>query len=147
GWAGLNFAFIEGVTHYHTRLDAPEALDLGSLQHQGSYALGLARRLGQLDLGALNDGARDRVYFNTVVPHFVSYSQACARALAAALAIALALLLAAGARRGRFRWTGILKGLLRFALLPLPPLAGLLWWLLGRLSHTRESMVLGDPYG
>jgi hypothetical protein len=67
--------------------------------------------------------------------------------LAVAVSLALLALLAIGVRQGRFRWTGILKGLLRFALVPLPLLAGLLWWLLGRLSPTRESMVLGDPYG
>jgi hypothetical protein len=145
GWAGLNFAFIEGFTRYHTRLDTPEALDLGSLQHQGSYALALARRFGQLDLRS--PGGEDRVFFNTVVPHLLTYSQAWARALALAVGLALLTLLWIGVRRGRFRWTGILKGLLRFALLPLPPLAGLLWWLLGRVSPARESMVLGEPYG
>jgi Peptidase family M28 len=145
GWAGLNFAFIEGFTRYHTRLDTPEALHLGSLQHQGSHALALARRFGRLDLRDL--AAEDRVFFNTVVPHLVSYSQVWARTLALSVGLALAALLAIGVRRGRFGWTGILKGLLRFALLPLPLLAGLLWWLLGRLSPAREAMVLGEPYG
>jgi hypothetical protein len=145
GWAGLNFAFIEGFTRYHTRLDTPEVLDLGSLQHQGSYALALARRFGQLDLRS--QGGEDRVFFNTVVPHLLTYSQAWARALALAVGLALLTLLAIGVRRGRFRWIGLLKGLLRFALLPLPPLAGLLWWLLGRVSPARDSMVLGEPYG
>ena len=144
GWAGLNFAFIDGFTRYHTRLDAPEALDLASLQHHGSYALSLARRFGQLDLGDLR--AENRVYFNTVVPHLVSYSLGWARALTAAVSVALLALLVIGVRRGRLTWPGILGGLLRFALIPLPPLAGLLWWLLGRLSVTREAMVLGDLY-
>jgi len=54
-FAALNFAFIDGGTAYHTRLDRLDALDPGSLQHHGSYALSLARRLGGidvLDLGA-----------------------------------------------------------------------------------------------
>ncbi len=38
GYAGLNFAFIDGIEHYHTPWDAFAQLDPGSLQHHGSYA-------------------------------------------------------------------------------------------------------------
>lgn len=146
GWAGLNFAFIHGVTHYHTRLDAPEALDPGSLQHHGSYALALARRFGHSDLGRIE--APDRVYFNTIVPQLVSYSHRLAVALTLAVVAALAALLFYGVRRGRLSLRGVFGGVVAFALLP-PALAvpgGVLWWLLGRLHATREAMVLGDPY-
>src|SRR5688500_450177 len=52
GAAGLNFAYADRITHYHTRLDSADELDERSLQHHGSYALALARRFGQLDLRA-----------------------------------------------------------------------------------------------
>ena len=33
GYSGLNFAFIDGLVHYHTLMDSYENLDHGSLQH------------------------------------------------------------------------------------------------------------------
>ena len=59
GTAGLNFAFIEGVITYHTQLDTVENIDHRSLQHQGSYALALARHFAGLNLD--NVKARDAI--------------------------------------------------------------------------------------
>ena len=50
GRAGMNFAFIDEVSHYHTPLDDLAHLDLGSLQHQGENALAVARGLAGADL-------------------------------------------------------------------------------------------------
>src|SRR5207247_2759174 len=50
GFAGLNFAYIDGSTKYHTLQDSYANVDERSLQHQGSYALALARRFGNLHL-------------------------------------------------------------------------------------------------
>ncbi|MDD5564470.1 MAG: M28 family peptidase, partial [Thermoanaerobaculaceae bacterium] len=50
GMAGMNFAFIDEVSHYHTPLDDLAHLDLGSLQHQGENALAMARALAGADL-------------------------------------------------------------------------------------------------
>ncbi len=50
GLAGMNFAFIDEVSHYHTPLDDLAHLDLGSLQHQGENALAVARTLAGADL-------------------------------------------------------------------------------------------------
>jgi hypothetical protein len=55
--AGANFAFIRGAAAYHTPRDDRAALDLSSVQHQGSQALALARALRSAELGALpSDG-------------------------------------------------------------------------------------------
>src|SRR6185436_14698966 len=43
---GLNFAYINGFTHYHTNLDTPVQLDERSLQHHGASALALTRAFG-----------------------------------------------------------------------------------------------------
>jgi hypothetical protein len=43
------FAHLGGKSRYHTMMDNPGHLDLRSLQHQGSYALGLTR-FGNLDM-------------------------------------------------------------------------------------------------
>src|SRR5438270_557600 len=71
--AGLNFAYADRITSYHTALDSADELDERSLQHHGSYALALARRFGDLDLGNLK--SRDAVYFNALGPVFVHYSE------------------------------------------------------------------------
>jgi hypothetical protein len=78
GFTGLNFAYLEGPTHYHTQLDNPQNLDQRSLQHDGSYALSLTRYFGNLDLNQnrlAGDGTKaDAVYFNILGFSFVHYS-------------------------------------------------------------------------
>lgn len=72
GFSGLNFAFIGGLAHYHTRSDNIANIDLRSLQHQGSYALSLSRQFGNIGLG--NPKGRNHVFFNTLGSAFVHYS-------------------------------------------------------------------------
>jgi hypothetical protein len=50
GIPGMNFAFIEGWTDYHTRLDNPERLDVRTLALQGRNMLQLARHFADADL-------------------------------------------------------------------------------------------------
>ena len=50
GMAGMNFAFIGELSHYHTPLDDLAGLDLASVQHQGESALAVTRALGEADL-------------------------------------------------------------------------------------------------
>ena len=52
GFDGFNFAFIGGVTRYHTPLDNLRHLDPRSLESQGEHALGLVRALANAELGA-----------------------------------------------------------------------------------------------
>lgn len=72
GTAGLNFAFIGHWEAYHTPLDNAQALDRGSLQRHGDYALGLARKLGDSDLKQLHAPA-DSVFFSTLGGFFLHY--------------------------------------------------------------------------
>ncbi|WP_040793451.1 M20/M25/M40 family metallo-hydrolase [Nocardia paucivorans] len=99
GFAGLNFAYIEQPSYYHTAGDSLTNLDPRSLQHHGENMLSLTRALGAADLPALRSD-RDATYFRFgTVP--VTYSSTPARPLAA-LAVALVVALAVLAhRRGR----------------------------------------------
>jgi hypothetical protein len=63
GYAGFDFAFIDNVLAYHTPFDDVAHLDPATVQHAGSYALSLARRLGNADLPALHRPVGDAVYF------------------------------------------------------------------------------------
>jgi hypothetical protein len=50
GVMGLNFAFAEGVAAYHSAVDDPNHLDLGSLQHHGDNAWGMLKALADRNL-------------------------------------------------------------------------------------------------
>jgi hypothetical protein len=108
GLAALNFAFVGHWGAYHTPEDDAEHLDRGSLQQQGDYALGLARRLGDADLAAL--GGPDAVFFDLPGGPLVRYSSAVGVG-AAALAALLLLVVAARARAvARTRVVDVLGG-------------------------------------
>ena len=64
GIAGMNFAFIGGLPHYHTPLDNLNNLDLASLQHQGEHFLSMARVLSRSQLDQLPQA--DAVYFDVL---------------------------------------------------------------------------------
>jgi len=139
--AGLNFAFVGGLEHYHTPGDAAAALDRGSLQHHGEAALRLTRRFASMDLGAPQ--ARDAVYFSLPVlnaaPH---YSTRYAVPLAAAAAV---LLVVAAVRARRRREAGI-GGIILAAVIyaAFAGASGYFGWRFGRLAGTVHERWLPD---
>jgi hypothetical protein len=72
GFPSLNFAFIDGLTRYHSQTDSIEQLDERSLQQQGANALSMARHFGNLDLSETRDS--NAVYFNFLGTTFIHYS-------------------------------------------------------------------------
>ncbi|MFB9626594.1 M20/M25/M40 family metallo-hydrolase [Nonomuraea helvata] len=88
GFTGMNFAYIEGSSRYHTADDSLAHLDRGSLQHHGSNMLALARALGNADLPALA-ADHDVTYFR-VFGTMVTYSNALVWPLAGLAAAAVA---------------------------------------------------------
>ncbi|HYU15989.1 MAG TPA: M20/M25/M40 family metallo-hydrolase, partial [Candidatus Acidoferrum sp.] len=105
GMSGMNFAYIGGVRHYHTAGDTIENLDLGSLQHHGSYMLALARRLGDADLSSPR--GPDAVYFSLAGDVFVHYSSAWVQPLLALAGLVFLAALVHGVRRGLIRWRAL----------------------------------------
>ena len=144
--AGFNIAFIGGLSAYHTALDRPETLDLGSLQQMGDAALALAVELSEepLDL----DARGTSIYWNPLGAHLVRYPGwlALPLALLAALLWAGAALLARG--RGLFESTDLLRavlfGLLALVLVAMIASAG--FWLLVRLAPPLARGPYGLPY-
>ena len=108
GIAGLNFAYVDGLSHYHTPLDNLDTVDEGSVQHHGSYALALAHRLGTQNLNEL--GAPDAVYFDIFGRTLISYPQAWALPLAILCALGFAALTVFGLRRRKLKVSGLLLG-------------------------------------
>ena len=112
--AGMNLAFINNFDHYHTVLDNPDNASLASIQHNGHYALGLARHFGNM---ALDDCyAPDAAYFNTLGGHLVVYPLSWGWPLAAASILLAALVFAYGFVSRRLSLSGTLAG---FVILPI----------------------------
>ncbi len=92
------FAYVDHLYEYHHYTDSPEALDLRSLQHDGDYALPLARHLGHATLPL--PAEEEVVYFDVLGHGLVRYSPLVARALAL-LTLGLLAALFPFARRAR----------------------------------------------
>jgi len=97
GIGGLNFFYLFESTIYHTVLDNPDAIDPRSVQHFGSNALSMTRRLGNLDLAEAQSPG-DAVYFSLVRGLLVNYPATWAIPL-----VLLAGLLLTGAAVAGFR--------------------------------------------
>ncbi|MFE3451363.1 M28 family peptidase [Nonomuraea sp. NPDC059194] len=65
GFTGMNFAYIERSSLYHTAGDSIANLNRGSLQHHGTNMLALARSLGDTDLRTLSSD-HDVTYFRAL---------------------------------------------------------------------------------
>ncbi|MET0624409.1 MAG: M28 family metallopeptidase, partial [Pyrinomonadaceae bacterium] len=147
GMAGLNFAYIGGLTSYHVQLDSVDNIDERSLQHHGSYALALARHFGGLRLDATR--APDAVYFDILGLLLVRYAGAWALPLGLAVAACFVGLLVAGLRRGRLRLSGLLWGALALpsSLIAAPLLVTLVWSLIQRWWEVPGVRPQGEAYG
>lgn len=98
GFTGLNFAYIENSSHYHTAGDSIANLDRGSLQHHGENMLHLTRALREADLPGLTSD-HDATYFR-LFGVMITYSDALVWPFAL-LAVPAVAALAAVARRRR----------------------------------------------
>ncbi|MFF0309343.1 M28 family peptidase [Streptosporangium sp. NPDC004379] len=98
GFTGMNFAYIERSSLYHTAGDSIANLGRGSLQHHGSTMLALARALGGADLRTLTSD-HDVTYFRALGT-MITYPGQLVWPLAVLAAVAVAgLALLARARR------------------------------------------------
>lgn len=115
GFAGLNFAFIDGYASYHTEFDNLQNLDLMTLQHEGDTALSLTRQLGNDDIEtALTEAASEgnQVYFDIVGWFLIHYPASWAPLLAAVAALLFLTVTAVGIKRKRITFPGIVTGAL-----------------------------------
>lgn len=127
GLPALNFANIEYLNHYHTRLDNIENADQRTLQHQGSTALALATNFGNFNLE--NTGQNDAVYFDILGLTMIVYSMGWIIPLAVLTLLLFAGVVILGRRRGRLTLRGIALGFLAFLLSVVIPcvLVTLIW--------------------
>jgi hypothetical protein len=146
GYAGMDFANVHGLTHYHSPLDSFENADPRTLQHHGSYLLPLARAFGGMDLQALS--APDRVYFSLPLIGLVHYPVAWAVALAVLAALLVGGVTASAIRQQAIRARDLGAGALFLgaALVTLPLLAMGGWRLLAGMIPEVAWFSHGSPY-
>jgi hypothetical protein len=143
---GLNFAYINGLTHYHTALDSIAAIDQRSLQHHGASALALTRHFGNLDLSATQ--ARDAVYFDLLGLALMRYSGTLILPLTILTTIAFVGLLVYGLRKRRLTLRGLIWGFvaLLVSLIVAPLAVKLLWDLVLRFQDVAGVRNQGEAY-
>jgi hypothetical protein len=127
GFAGLDFANVHGLTHYHTPLDSLANADLRTLQHHGSNTLALARAFGMADLASLVEA--DRSYFTLPVFGIVHYPLWLVPWLAVIAVVLAGTALRGAELRGGLRRREALYAVLHVLLMlvVLPALAWLAW--------------------
>ncbi|ALC89373.1 peptidase m28 [Bacillus sp. FJAT-18017] len=108
GLAGMNFAFGEGVSHYHTTSDSLEELDKDSLQHHGEYMLSLVRHFGELDLG--EDRKGNQVFFNLLGGVMATYPELMVFQLMLVVVVLYVLTMVHGSNRGLLSVKGMVGG-------------------------------------
>jgi Peptidase family M28 len=146
GIPGMNFAFIAGVADYHTELDNVHNLDPRSLQHQGSYALSLARRFGNLDLTHVKSA--DATYFNLPGAGMVVYPSAWSLPLALAAGGLLLVAIGAGFLRRRMQLRALLLAFFGFVGAVLASVVSVvaLWLFVLLWKPSYRQFLHGDPY-
>jgi len=146
GFAGLNFAYINGLTAYHSTLDSVERIDERSLQHQGSSALALAKHFGNLDLR--EEAAGTAVYFNVLGPVLIHYSARLAVPLAILVASLLIIAIAIGFKRSQLTWRGIALGWLGLLTGMICSVAVVVggWQVIRAFDSSYKWMPLGETY-
>jgi hypothetical protein len=143
---GLNFAYINGLTNYHTALDSIAEVDQRSLQHHGASALALARHFGNVDLRATQ--AANAVYFDLLGLILVRYPGALILPLTIFTTLAFAGLLIFGLRKKRLTFRGLLWGLgtLLVSLIAASLIGRVLWELVLRFQDVAGVRGQGEAY-
>jgi hypothetical protein len=146
GLPGLNFAYIDGLANYHTYNDSIDKLDERSLQHQGSYALSLARHFGAIDLRGGKEG--NSVYFSVPGAALIHYSYRWVIPLILIVVLGVAGILALGFRRKLLTVSGIALGWLTLLLTTVIAsiAVSFLWRLLRALHSQYRAIPWGDTY-
>jgi len=114
---GLNFAFSQGVAVYHSAIDDPDHLDIGSLQHHGDNAWSTMKALGDRDIDHIIS-REDAGYIDVFASRLVHYPSSIVLGLSLVLGVWVLLAIALAFRKDFRIWQ------LRWGLLVVPFLLG-----------------------
>ena len=146
GFPGLNFAFIDGLIHYHTQSDNLANVSDRSLQHHGENMLALTRSLGNLDLSKIQEP--DKIYFNLINPVFIQYPEQWVIPLSILVVILFSGVVGLGLKENQLTLRGVSVG---FGLLLLSVISAaigvtLIWWFIITIHGEYQQIPQGDTY-
>lgn len=146
GISGLNFAFIDGLIHYHTQSDNLANVSDRSLQHHGETVLALTRRLGNLDLGQIQKP--DAVFFNLIGSIFIHYPEQWVIPLSIFVTLLFAGVVRVGFRQKQLTLRGIVAGfgVLLSSMASAAIAVSFVWWSLGIIHSEYQWIPQGDTY-
>jgi hypothetical protein len=111
GFQGLNFAIINGIDAYHTRLDTVARDDLPTLHDMGDTMLKLVLQFGDADLTQLAE-RKDMAYFNPWGRSLIRYRAMTARISALVLIAAAIVMIVAVCRHRSCNAKSLIAGCL-----------------------------------
>ncbi|MBN3950372.1 MAG: M20/M25/M40 family metallo-hydrolase [Nostoc sp. NMS7] len=146
GFPGFNFAYLNGVIHYHTFSDNLENIDERSLQHHGDYILALTRHFGNLDLKDIKKS--DSVYFDILGLALIHYPSVWVAPLTVFVVLLFIGAVVLGFRRKQLTFSGIVLSFLAFLLniVSASLIVTLTWWMIGSLHTEYRAFPQGDTY-
>ena len=130
GMPGMNFANIDGMNRYHSPQDNLQGVDESSIQHRGSYALAVTRKLANADLS--HPRARNAVYFDLFGAVLIRYSGVWVFPLTLLVTALFVAVVITGFRKKKLTVHGIVIGFL--SLLTTLVVASLVSWLLWKVT-------------
>jgi len=144
GYAGFNISVLERSTSYHAPIDTVENLNPRSLQHHGSYVMGIAQHFGDLDLSDLK--ADDAVYFDLLGSTLIHYPGFLSIPLMIVTLILFIALILFGVRKGNLTLKGTGLGFLAFLAVMVsgPGIVTLLWFVVRGVVN--PPIIQGDTY-
>ncbi|HAN17451.1 MAG: hypothetical protein A2X13_09210 [Bacteroidetes bacterium GWC2_33_15] len=124
GISGFNAALTDGYVNYHSPTDKPENLSLSSLQHQGSYIMGIAKHFGNTDLTQTK--SEDVVYFNLLGYLMILYPVSLNMVLIIIVSLLFAFYIFIGIRKKRITPLKLIIGMVVF-IITLAIIIGFAW--------------------
>ncbi|NOU18381.1 MAG: M20/M25/M40 family metallo-hydrolase [Bacteroidales bacterium] len=112
GVSGFNIGYVDDFVNYHSMTDSPENLSLKSLQHQGSYIMGIAKHFGNLNLSSTK--SEDVIYFNWIGHSLIIYPIGYNLFFVIIISLLLICLVSIGIRKNRISIAKILLSVLSF---------------------------------
>jgi MFS family permease len=146
GMSGMNFAFIGGLSRYHTPRDSLSTIDERSIQHGGSQAVALTKFFSTQQTDS--QPRRNLVYFDFGGRQLFAYARSWTIPLLVVLLILYAAAVVVGRRKGLVDFRSIVIGFvsLVLSLMCSAAVATLLSWLLfgwrQRIAPSPDSPLL-----
>ncbi len=114
GMKGYGLAYIDNFMWYHTANDSPENMDPDSVQHFGSFIMGISKHFGDADFAAVTLQSENEIFFNTLGSHLVQYPLWLGMPLALLAVVVLLVVTVLGFLKGRITVGRYILSLLLF---------------------------------